>query len=104
MKSALLFGSLIFCLCFTLAISSELVSEIDFKNAEIKSSIDKAKSDNTLWRDTVKLYQSAQDLIMKKDYVQANKLLDDVLHQLNAAHQQAAQQSSQSVIPSYLKN
>lgn len=83
--------------------SNELKIEIKTKNEEIKKSLLQAKSNNALWRDTHKLYLSAQNSILEEDYHQANELLDTVLHQLNTAHQQALKQSRESVIPMYLR-
>lgn len=104
MKSALLMISLLLGLSLNISASNELKTKLDYKTAEIKRNIEQAKSSHALWRDTLSLYQTAQDLIIKKDYAQANKVLDDVLHQLQTAHQQAMQQNSQSIIPLYLKN
>ena len=83
--------------------TDESKNELEKRSNEIKEIIIQAKSNNALWRDTQNIYESAKQLIISKDYHQANLLLDEVLYQLHTAQEQAMHQNTDIIIPSYLR-
>lgn len=92
------------CLYSNIGLGDTVKAELDAKVINIKSRLEHAKSSNMLWRDTEILYQSAQQMINKKDYISANKILDEVQYQLLTAEQQATQQKNSAIIPLYLQS
>lgn len=87
----------------TSTLATEISAEINERLDKTEAAIIKARSNNSLWRDTEKLFSEAKALAAQNNLNEAQELLNTVEFQINTATQQAVEQDDKEVLPYYLK-